>query len=164
MSVNQQLLTALKAAGEHLDYCGYGGTSWERECADASGLSDKIEAAIAAGDVANAAENIMPKHSDDCALMQFVQTERHGDRVVLAERRPLSTGCTCGADESYDVRTFEPPEVRYINVYAYQQGRYFITSSSLSDRASADRAAAHRKRGKRVACRRLEFTEGQFDE
>lgn len=48
-SLEEQLLTALKAARDHLNYCGYG-DRWERECADAAGLSDQIEAAIAAAD------------------------------------------------------------------------------------------------------------------
>ena len=41
-----ELLDALKAAKEHLEYCGYG-DSWERECAEAQGLQEKIEDAIA---------------------------------------------------------------------------------------------------------------------
>lgn len=44
--VSAELLAALKAAHAHLDYCGYG-DSWERECADASKLDEKITAAIA---------------------------------------------------------------------------------------------------------------------
>ena len=39
------LLEALKAASEHLDYCGYG-DSWERECAVEAGLEKQIAAAI----------------------------------------------------------------------------------------------------------------------
>ncbi len=39
------LLEALKAASDHLDYCGYG-DSWERECAVASGLEKQIEDAL----------------------------------------------------------------------------------------------------------------------
>jgi hypothetical protein len=45
--VARQLERALKAASEHLDYCGYG-DSWERECAQASKLPEKIEAALKA--------------------------------------------------------------------------------------------------------------------
>ncbi len=39
------LLDALKAASDHLDYCGYG-DSWERECAYESKLPQQIEEAI----------------------------------------------------------------------------------------------------------------------
>lgn len=45
-SINAELLEALKAAQQHLDYCGYG-DSWEHECAKASGLEKQIDAAIA---------------------------------------------------------------------------------------------------------------------
>ena len=43
--INTSLLEALKAASEHLDYCGYG-DKWERECADSQGLPKKIEKAL----------------------------------------------------------------------------------------------------------------------
>lgn len=43
----KQLAEALKAAGDHLEYCGYG-DSWERECADAEGLPEKIQEALKA--------------------------------------------------------------------------------------------------------------------
>lgn len=39
------LLDALQAASDHLDYVGYG-DSWERECAQANGLMEKIETAL----------------------------------------------------------------------------------------------------------------------
>ena len=39
------LLNALKAASEHLDYCGYGDTR-ERECAFENGLDKQIKDAI----------------------------------------------------------------------------------------------------------------------
>jgi len=39
------LREALEAAQEHLDYCGYG-DSWERECAEISGLPTQIEKAL----------------------------------------------------------------------------------------------------------------------
>lgn len=48
--LEEQLLAALIDARNHLDYCGYG-DSWERECAQASKLEDRIEAAIAAGNL-----------------------------------------------------------------------------------------------------------------
>jgi len=41
-----QLHAALKAASDHLDYCGYG-DNWERECARASGIEKQIEDALA---------------------------------------------------------------------------------------------------------------------
>lgn len=47
MKLEQQLLEALVAASDHLDYTGYG-DSWERECAQASKLEEKIHAAIEA--------------------------------------------------------------------------------------------------------------------
>lgn len=40
------LLAALKAARDHLNYCGYG-DKWERECARAAGLEVQIDTAIA---------------------------------------------------------------------------------------------------------------------
>ena len=45
ISAAPDLLEALEAAQEHLDYCGYG-DSWERECAKDSKLEERIEAAI----------------------------------------------------------------------------------------------------------------------
>jgi len=39
------LLLALKAAKDHLEYCGYG-DSWEKECAREQKLEEKIDAAI----------------------------------------------------------------------------------------------------------------------
>lgn len=45
----QQLGEALQEASDHLDYCGYG-DKWERECAEASGLRPKVEAALRALD------------------------------------------------------------------------------------------------------------------
>ena len=44
-AVAPKLLDALRAASEHLDYCGYG-DSWERECAVDSGLIKQIEDAL----------------------------------------------------------------------------------------------------------------------
>jgi hypothetical protein len=43
--LEKQLTKALRAASDHLDYCGYG-DKWERECAEAEKLSEKIEAAL----------------------------------------------------------------------------------------------------------------------
>lgn len=45
------LAQALKAAQAHLEYCGYG-DSWERECAKAVGLEQKIADALSAYEVA----------------------------------------------------------------------------------------------------------------
>lgn len=47
--LEKQLYEALKAAKEHLDYCGYG-DSWERECARAQKLEEKIDEALAAAE------------------------------------------------------------------------------------------------------------------
>lgn len=47
--LEKQLLKALKLASEHLDYCGYG-DRWERECAQAAKLEEKIAAAIEAAE------------------------------------------------------------------------------------------------------------------
>ena len=44
-NVNTDLLEALESASEHLDYCGYG-DRWEKECAYADKLPEKIEKAI----------------------------------------------------------------------------------------------------------------------
>jgi hypothetical protein len=44
--LNAELLEALEAASEHLDYVGYG-DSWERECAHHARLPERIAAAIA---------------------------------------------------------------------------------------------------------------------
>lgn len=44
--VSAQLVAALDAAKVHLEYCGYGRDSWERECSE--GLPEKIEAALSA--------------------------------------------------------------------------------------------------------------------
>jgi hypothetical protein len=44
---HKDLVEALKAAEEHLSYCGYG-DSWERECAE--DLPEQISAALAAAD------------------------------------------------------------------------------------------------------------------
>jgi hypothetical protein len=41
-----ELLSALKSAKEHLEYCGYG-DKWEREYAEANKLEEKIDEAIA---------------------------------------------------------------------------------------------------------------------
>ena len=49
------LLIALKAAKEHLDYCGYG-DSWERECAEESKLEEMIDTAIAKAEMINTEE------------------------------------------------------------------------------------------------------------
>lgn len=46
-TITKQLLDALEAAKEHLEYCGYG-DKWERECAKESGLEKQIDDAIAA--------------------------------------------------------------------------------------------------------------------
>jgi hypothetical protein len=43
--VNAELLAALEAASEHLDYVGYG-DSWERECAHDARLPEQISEAI----------------------------------------------------------------------------------------------------------------------
>lgn len=43
-----QILEALKAASDHLDYCGYG-DSWERECAQASKLEERVASALKLG-------------------------------------------------------------------------------------------------------------------
>ena len=43
-----ELREALEAASDHLDYVGYG-DSWEQECAEATGLEKKINAALAKG-------------------------------------------------------------------------------------------------------------------
>lgn len=53
--LEKQLLNALEAAKDHLEYCGYG-DSWERECAG-NELPNKIEAAIEA---AHKKSNIKP--------------------------------------------------------------------------------------------------------
>jgi len=42
----KDLYEGLKAASEHLDYCGYG-DEWERECAESQDLQEKIEKALA---------------------------------------------------------------------------------------------------------------------
>ena len=42
---NQVLRTALSAASDHLDYCGYG-DQWERECAVEQGLEQLISEAL----------------------------------------------------------------------------------------------------------------------
>ena len=47
--LEKELLEALRAASEHLDYCGYG-DKWERECAKAAGLEKQINAAIEAAE------------------------------------------------------------------------------------------------------------------
>ena len=41
----KKLTAALKAARDHLEYCGYG-DSWERSCALESGLSKLIDDAL----------------------------------------------------------------------------------------------------------------------
>jgi thioredoxin reductase len=45
-AVNEELLEALEAAVEHLDWVGYG-DKWERECAHSAELPSKLECAIA---------------------------------------------------------------------------------------------------------------------
>lgn len=45
--LERQLAEALQAAKQHLDYVGYG-DSWERECAEASKLEEKIDNALEA--------------------------------------------------------------------------------------------------------------------
>lgn len=47
--IKEKLLVALKAAKEHLDFCGYG-DSYERECARAAKLEEQITEAIAAAE------------------------------------------------------------------------------------------------------------------
>lgn len=42
----QELVKALEAAEEHLDWCGYG-DSYERQCAKEAGLPKRIEEALA---------------------------------------------------------------------------------------------------------------------
>jgi hypothetical protein len=46
ISLTKELYDVLKEAEAHLDYCGYG-DSWERECAKASRLEERIAAALA---------------------------------------------------------------------------------------------------------------------
>ena len=41
----QQVVDALKAASDHLEYCGYG-DNWERECAVDDNLPEQIAAAL----------------------------------------------------------------------------------------------------------------------
>lgn len=48
----KQLTEALKAASDHLDYCGYG-DKWERECAYEEKLPGQIEAALKASEEFN---------------------------------------------------------------------------------------------------------------
>lgn len=43
--VIEQLLSALEAAKDHLEWCGYG-DSYERDCAREAGLPGKIDSAI----------------------------------------------------------------------------------------------------------------------
>lgn len=45
--MEEQLYKALKAAAEHLNYCGYG-DSWERSVAEAAGLEKEIDEALEA--------------------------------------------------------------------------------------------------------------------
>lgn len=45
MNLNEPLFEVLKAARDHLDYCGYG-DKWEREVAIAANLPQRIEEAI----------------------------------------------------------------------------------------------------------------------
>jgi hypothetical protein len=54
--LEQQLFKALVLAQGHLDYCGYG-DNWERECAEASGIEKKIDAAVEAGKEAGLKED-----------------------------------------------------------------------------------------------------------
>jgi hypothetical protein len=42
----EELVAALKAAKDHLDYCGYG-DRWERECAKEAKLEQQIDNALA---------------------------------------------------------------------------------------------------------------------
>lgn len=49
MTLERQLYEALELAAAHLDYCGYG-DAWERECASAAKLDEKIAAALARGE------------------------------------------------------------------------------------------------------------------
>lgn len=44
-NITKELYQALLAARDHLDYCGYG-DNWERECARADKLEEKIENAL----------------------------------------------------------------------------------------------------------------------
>lgn len=46
--VIQKLVDMLEEAENHLSYCGYG-DSWERECAEASRLEERIHEAISLG-------------------------------------------------------------------------------------------------------------------
>lgn len=55
--ISQQLLTALKAASKHLEYCGYG-DRWERECADSVGLPDLISTALESAEVPGALDSL----------------------------------------------------------------------------------------------------------
>lgn len=45
MKTKQVLYETLVKAKEHLEYCGYG-DSWERECADVTGLPEDIDNAL----------------------------------------------------------------------------------------------------------------------
>lgn len=44
-TIEQQLLDALKAARDHLEYCNYG-DNWESECAREANLPEQISEAI----------------------------------------------------------------------------------------------------------------------
>ena len=50
--INQELLEALKAAVEHLNYCGYG-DSYERECARDNKLPELLETVIKKAEAQN---------------------------------------------------------------------------------------------------------------
>ena len=41
----EELLTAFADAMEHLDYCGWG-DAWERECAEDSGMIDRLKGVL----------------------------------------------------------------------------------------------------------------------
>ena len=47
--VLRKVVMALKAARDHLDYCGYG-DAWERECAQALGTEKKIKEGLVLGE------------------------------------------------------------------------------------------------------------------
>lgn len=55
-----KLVETLQSASEHLEYCGYG-DRWERECAQATNLEDRIMEALEAG------KKYMEDHRDPVA-------------------------------------------------------------------------------------------------
>lgn len=47
-SLAPQLAEVLDAAYDHLEYCGYGRDTWERDCAREANLKPRIEAVLLA--------------------------------------------------------------------------------------------------------------------